>query len=326
MSKSGCNYQHDIAPGTGILITNLGTPAAPTTTAVRRYLREFLSDPRVVEIPKPLWWLILNGLILPLRAPKSAKLYQKIWTDNGSPLRLYTQSITEKLQQNFKDCHIEYAMRYGEPSIESGLERLRVKQINKLIILPLYPQYSATTTATTFDKVSQILQRWRWIPELHFIHSYHDQPQYIDALAQSVSRYFQTQAKPDHYLFSFHGIPKRSLTLGDPYHCYCQKTGRLLAERLGLQDDQWQVTFQSRFGKAEWLQPYTDVTIKDLANKTDALAVICPGFAVDCLETLEEINIQNRAFYLENGGKTFHYIPALNDSDLQLNTLSQILI
>lgn len=323
--SSHSDYQHDITPGTGLLITNLGTPDAASVSAVRRYLREFLSDQRVVEIPRPLWWLLLNTIILPFRAPQSAKMYQKIWSTSGSPLRHYTLSIRDQLAALCPDVHIEVAMRYGNPSIRAGLEKLREKQIKKLIVLPLYPQYSGTTTASTFDAVSQQLQQWRWVPELRFINTYHDQPKYIDAVASSIKNYFKDKSSPDKYVFSFHGIPEAFVKQGDPYQCYCFKTGRLIAEKLDLSQDQWQITFQSRFGKAKWLTPYTDVTLQELGNSTQSVAVICPGFAVDCLETLEEINILNRDIYLQHGGKEFHYIPALNDSVEQIHLLKEIL-
>lgn len=304
----------------GILVTNLGTPDAPTAKALLRYLAEFLSDPRVIEIPRPIWWLILHGIILRIRPKSSAKLYKKIWTEKGSPLLVGTKDLVEKLktllnQEAEENIEIEMGMRYGSPSIPQSLVKLKEKNISKLIVLPLYPQYAAATVGSTFDKVSELLKKWRWVPELHFISGYHDNTSYILALAQSVQAHWATHPPGEKLLFSFHGIPKRCFDLGDPYYCFCHETARLVAEKLGLSEDRWQLVFQSRFGKAEWLQPYCVETLQTLAKDgVQSIDIICPGFAVDCLETLEEIAITNKKIFMDAGGKDYHYIPALTDA------------
>ncbi len=321
-----------MAKKTGILLLNLGTPDHCDPRAVRRYLRQFLSDPRVVEIPRPLWWLILNGVILPLRAKKSARLYQSIWTPHGSPLLAESQQIADALhnklqQQHVPDCQVSLAMRYGNPSIASVLADLKKNGIEKLIVLPLYPQYAAATVASCFDEVTAILRTWRAIPECHFIAGYADHPAYINAIANSIKAYQQTEDPADYFLFSFHGIPKRSIDLGDPYYQQCQISAQLIAEQLKLRQSQWQLVFQSRFGKAQWLTPYCDQTLQSLPQQGyKKVAVVCPGFAVDCLETLQEINIENRELFLESGGEQFDYIPALNHSDLQIELLFNLIL
>jgi protoporphyrin/coproporphyrin ferrochelatase len=319
------NYQHDNPLTTAVLLVNLGTPDAPNSRAVRRYLREFLSDPRVVEIPRPIWWLLLNGIILPFRAKKSAQLYQKIWTEQGSPLRVYTESIATQLAAALPSTHIAVGMCYGNPSLAQALQKLQQKQIKRLIVLPLYPQYSATTTGAAFDAITRHLHSWRYLPSIHFIHGYHDHHAYIQALAEQIRDHVDKHGKADKLLFSFHGIPERFFKQGDPYHCFCQKTARLVTSALGLSADQWQLSFQSRFGKAAWLQPYTNQTLQELGATTRSVTLICPGFAVDCLETLEEIQLQNRAIYLQHGGESFSYIPALNDSPAQIELLTALI-
>ena len=329
--KGNPEYKHDSVPCTGVLLTNLGTPDAPTAAALKTYLAEFLSDPRVIEVPKFIWWFVLHGIILRTRPARSAEAYKKVWTENGSPLLdislRQANAIQQELNKRTPDTiKIELAMRYGNPSIQSGLEKLQQANATRILIFPLYPQYSATTTASTFDAVADVLKTWRWLPELRMVNHYHDKPDYIDALAKSIEHHWQTNAKPEKLLFSFHGIPKHYFIAGDPYYCECHKTARLTADKLGLHEDEWQVTFQSRFGPREWLQPYTDKTLKELAKKgTKHVQIICPGFSADCLETLEEINLQNRAFFTDAGGEHFSYIPALNDNTEHVHALSNII-
>ncbi|MFQ5519539.1 MAG: ferrochelatase, partial [Mariprofundus sp.] len=326
------NFDHHEPINTGILLTNLGTPAAPTKTALRTYLKEFLWDPRVVEQPRWLWWLILNLVILNVRPAKSAEAYRKVWTDDGSPLLAISKKQCAKLQQALHDelgegTHVELAMRYGNPSIKAGLEALREKNCRKIIVLPLYPQYSATTTASTFDAVSEVMKSWRRIPELHMIDAYHDHPAYIKALADSIRFYWQQHGEPERLLMSFHGIPERYFNNGDPYPCHCRKTARLLREALGLDEEKAQIAFQSRFGKEPWVQPYTDETLKNWGESgVKSTDIICPGFAADCLETLEEIAIENRDYFLDSGGEQYRYIPALNDHGSHIDALAQIVL
>lgn len=325
-------YIHDSLPLTGILLTNLGTPDAPSTGALRRYLGEFLWDPRVVEIPRPLWWLILHGVILRVRPRRSAMAYAKIWDHQGSPLLRITleqaQALREALASDFPGpVHIAVGMRYGQPAIGEALEQLRRLGVRRLLVLPLYPQYASATTGSTFDAVSAVLQGWRWLPELRFVPHYHDHPGYIAALAQSIESYWAQQGRPEKLLFSFHGIPKRTFLAGDPYHCECHKTARLVAEHLELPDDLWQVVFQSRFGREEWLQPYTDHTLNVLGKiGTPRVDVICPGFSADCLETLDEISRENRELFLQSGGSEFHYIPALNTDPAHIQALRALVL
>lgn len=327
--KGDPDYQHDSRPCTGVLLTNLGTPDAPTAKALQKYLAEFLSDPRVIEVPKLIWWFILHGIILRIRPGRSAAAYKKIWTDAGSPLLAITKKQVGALAALLSDKNIRLqpAMRYGNPSIKAGLEKLRQANMNRLLIFPLYPQYAAATTASTFDAVAEVLKTWRYIPELRMITHYHDHPDYISALANSINKHRQLYQRPDKLLFSFHGLPKHYVLAGDPYHCECHKTARLVAEKLKLNDDDWLVTFQSRFGAREWLQPYTDKTLTALAeNGTKHVQVVCPGFSADCLETLEEINIQNKKIFIAAGGESFSYIPALNDDHEHIATLAKIMM
>jgi ferrochelatase len=298
---------------TAVLFCNLGTPDEPTAPALRRYLAEFLSDQRVVEIPRLLWLAILYGIILRTRPKKSAAKYASIWMPEGSPLKVWTQKQAQLLGSELvaqgHHLQVRYAMRYGNPSIASQLEQLKEQGVTRVLIMPAYPQYSATTTASVFDAVYTWAASTRSIPELRFVNHYHDHPDYITALADSVKRHWKANGRPDKLVMSFHGVPERTLHLGDPYHCECMKTGRLLAEALGLSKDQYKLTFQSRFGKAEWLEPYTQPTIEELAKKgVKRVDVICPGFTADCLETLEEINMEVRSAFLLNGGTEFHYI------------------
>ncbi|MDX8405118.1 MAG: ferrochelatase [Mariprofundus sp.] len=331
------DFSHDQQAATGILVTNLGTPDAPTKSALRAYLKEFLSDPRVVEQPRWLWWLVLNGIILNTRPARSAASYRSVWSDEGSPLLAIGKRQRDKLEQvltvllaeqdDVGPVHIELAMRYGNPSIRTGMEALRAKNCRKIIVLPLYPQYSATTSGSTFDAVADVLGSWRRIPAVNFIDAYHDNPAYIDALAASVQSYWQEHGKPERLLMSFHGIPERYFKAGDPYPCHCRKTARLLREKLGLNEDEAQISFQSRFGREPWMQPYTDATLKQWASEgVNSVDVVCPGFSADCLETLEEVAIENRDYFLEAGGAQYRYIPALNDSDNHMDALAQLLI
>ena len=313
-----------------VLLLNLGTPDAPTPSALRRYLGEFLWDPRIVEMSRPVWWLILHGIILRTRPAKSAHAYQTVWTEQGSPLLVTSQQQVTALQQRLQDevnphFVVELGMRYGNPSIASALDKLKKANVQRLVVLPLYPQYSATTTASSFDAIYQELQRWRWIPEIRFINGYADHPAYISALAQSVEQTWQTQGRSELLIFSFHGTPQRYFESGDPYYCFCQKSARLVAEKLGLSQEHYRVTFQSRFGKEPWLQPYTDATLESLpATGVKSVSVVCPGFSVDCLETIEEIEVENRDIFLSAGGESFQYIPALNASDAHIEMMKQL--
>jgi ferrochelatase len=323
-------HQHGAIPKTGILLTNLGTPAAPTAKALRSYLGEFLSDPRVVEISRPLWWLVLNGFILRTRPRQSAAKYALIWTGEGSPLAVHTAKQATLLKgylgERIKTPHVvAWAMRYGQPSIEKTLLGLREQGCERVLVLPLYPQYAASATGSTFDAVFDTVKRMRNAPALRLVKHYHDHSAYIAALAKNVNEYWMSNGRPDRLLMSFHGVPRFSLDRGDPYHCECHKTARLLGEELGLPAERYQVSFQSRFGRAEWLKPYTLQTVKDLGKrKTGRLDVICPGFVSDCLETLEEIGMENKAAYLKAGGGEFHYIPCMNERHEWIQALARI--
>ncbi|MBT8137082.1 MAG: ferrochelatase [Gammaproteobacteria bacterium] len=320
------DYRHDSTPTTGVLLNNLGTPVAPTTAAVRRYLAEFLWDPRVVEVPRPLWWLVLHGIILRTRPARSAAAYRKVWSDAGSPLLVNTLKQRDALQKLLPaDVNVVVGMRYGQPSIASALAKLEELNCSRLLVLPLYPQYSATTTASTFDELAAQLQRMRKIPALHFVDSYHDNPAYINALANSIREHWDTRGRQVRLLFSYHGIPQRYRLAGDPYPCFCHKTTRLVVEQLGLADDEWGIAFQSRLGREEWLRPYTDEVLEQWAQSgTSDVDVVCPGFAADCLETLEEVGIQYRNLFVDKGGNTLSYIPALNYRDDHMRCLHDI--
>ncbi len=324
------DFRHDAAAGIGVLLVNLGTPDAPTAASLRRYLKQFLSDPRVVEIPRLVWWLILRLVILNIRPKRSAESYQKVWTEAGSPLMVISQQQTDALGQLLAaryrgPVHVELGMSYGRPSIADGLERLRRQGARRLVVLPLYPQYSGTTVGSVFDAVAATLSHWRWVPELRFINAYHDNPVYIQALATKIRGYWQQQGPAERLLFSFHGVPQRYLVNGDPYHCQCQKTARLVAEALHLDAARWMVVFQSRFGREPWLQPYCDHVLKELPGQgVKSVDVVCPGFAADCLETLEEIDQQNRDFFLGAGGERFRYIPCLNADPDHIELLADL--
>ncbi len=323
------SYSHGKPAITGLVLVNLGTPDAPSTGALRRYLKQFLSDPRVVEIPRALWWLILHGIILPFRPARSAAKYRLIWSAEGSPLKVHTEKqallLRGFLGARGHRLQVAYAMRYAEPALPAVLAKLQADGCDRILILPAYPQYSAATTGSSFDAVFQHYATVRNVPELRLVKHYHDHPGYIRALQESVLAHWEKNGRPDKLVMSFHGVPKRTLLLGDPYHCECQKTARLLAQRLGLADDQYVISFQSRFGKAEWLQPYTSTTVRTLAHQgVRRVDVICPGFVADCLETLEEIGMEVKRDFLQAGGREFHYIAALNEAPDWIAALAEI--
>lgn len=324
------DYRHGTPERIGVLLTNLGTPASPTPRDVRKYLAEFLSDPRVVEVPRLIWLAILHGVVLRTRPKKSAEAYEKVWEEDGSPLLSIAMKQRAAIEPLLRErigehCEVALAMRYGEPSIGNVMESLRRKNVRRLVVLPLYPQYSATTTAATIDEVTRVLRYWRWLPELRTINQYHDRPGYIAALADSVKRYWAQHGRGEKLLFSFHGIPKRNLLSGDPYHCQCHKTARLCTELLGLEDDDWELSFQSRLGKAEWLRPYTDQVLEKWGEqKVGRVDVLCPGFSADCLETLEEVALGYAELFEEKGGKELKYVPALNDDEAHVRFLADL--
>jgi protoporphyrin/coproporphyrin ferrochelatase len=324
------DFRHTEIPAVGILLSNLGTPDAPDSPALRRYLREFLLDPRVIEMPRLAWWLILHLFILPFRPRKSAELYQKVWTPEGSPLLLISQRQTAALDRILRQeigtpVHVALGMRYGNPSVPAALRELAQKGCRRILVLPLYPQYAAVTSGSTFDAVAAELSRWRWVPELRVVQHYHDEPGYIRSLAASLRDAWAESPPGEKLLFSFHGIPQSYFEAGDPYFCHCQKTARLVAEELGLPRERYEVSFQSLFGKAEWIKPYTDRTITALAKSgLRSLDVICPGFSADCLETLEEMDGLNRETFLHAGGESYRYIPALNDRPDHMRFLADL--
>jgi ferrochelatase len=322
-------YQHGQAERTAVLLCNLGTPDAPTAPALRRYLAEFLGDPRVVEIPRLLWLAILHGIILRVRPAKSAAKYATIWTEDGSPLKVWTERQAQALQARFQDAgldvQVRYAMRYGQPAMPQVLDELKAAGATRILIVPAYPQYSATTTASVMDAVYRWGLRTRRLPELRFINQYHDDANYIRALADTVRTQWAQSGRGEKLVMSFHGVPERTLHLGDPYHCACYKTARLLGQELGLSPKDYVVTFQSRFGKAKWLEPYTEPTLEALAQEgVRHVDVICPGFTSDCLETLEEIAQEAQHAFLHAGGERFTYIPCLNDQSSWIDGLQQI--
>ena len=322
-------FTHGQVPRTAVLLCNLGTPDEPTAPAVRRYLAEFLGDPRVVEIPRLLWLLILHGIILRTRPAKSAAKYASVWTPEGSPLKIWTEKQAKLLQgwlgQRNHQVKVRWAMRYGSTSIASQLDAMKAEGVTRVLIVPAYPQYSGTTTASVCDAVYTWAAKTRAIPEFRFINRYHDDPGYISALAASVQRYWKANGRPDKLVMSFHGVPERTLHLGDMYHCECFKTARLLAEALNLGKDQYQVTFQSRLGRAKWLEPYTEPSLIAMGKAgVKRVDVICPGFTSDCLETLEEINMEAREAFLHAGGQEFHYIPCLNDDPEWITALCNL--
>jgi ferrochelatase len=315
----------DTAPKTGLLLANLGSPSAPTVRAVRKFLKDFLGDWRVVNIPRPVWWVILNCFVLPFRPAKSLKAYQKIWdAEKGSPLTFLTRQLTEKVAQKWagQDIVVDYAMRYGEPSVATQLRRFKELGVNNIIVLPLYPQYSSTTTASIYDDLVKELNQWRHLPSVQFISDYHQHPDYIAATADSIAQAWRVQPKNEVLLMSFHGLPAQLTTWGDPYFHQCHKTADLIAQKLGLSAKDWMIVFQSRFGKAEWLKPYCVDTLQTLPKQgVKSVDVVCPGFAVDCLETLEEIAMENQHIFMAAGGEAYRYIGCLNDSDAQVEAL-----
>jgi ferrochelatase len=323
-------FQHDYTPKTGVLLINLGTPDAPTGKALRPYLKQFLSDPRVVEVPRALWWLILNGIILNTRPRKSAEKYAAIWGKDGSPLLTHTQRQAKLLrgylgEQGHLNLVVDFAMRYGSPSVEQVIAGMRSQGVERLLVVPLYPQYAASSSATAFDDVFRTLMKLRNMPELRTVRHFHDDPGYIRALAEQVRAHWQQHGRGDKLVMSFHGVPRFTLDKGDPYHCECQKTGRLLAEALGLGKDQYVVCFQSRFGRAEWLKPYTSEVLAQLGkNHTARIDVICPGFVSDCLETLEEMAMEGKETFLTHGGGEYRYIPCLNESPQWIAALANL--
>jgi len=322
-------FTHGTPERTAVLLVNLGTPAAPTAAAVRRYLAEFLSDPRVVEIPKILWWPILHGIVLRVRPAKSAAKYAAVWTGEGSPLLAWTLKQAKLLGGYLGErghvVIVRAAMRYGDPSIGSAMDALRAEGVTRVLVLPMYPQFAAATTASTCDALGAWMRRARRQPEIRIVMQYHDDPGYIDALAAGVQAHWLREGRGPMLVMSFHGLPARSLELGDPYHCQCHMTARLLAERLALKPQEYRVTFQSRFGKAAWLEPYTEPTLQALAAQgLQRVDVICPGFTADCLETLEEIGVEARAAFLAAGGHTFHAISCLNADHAWIDALARM--
>lgn len=330
MYQSEPAFQHDSTPKIGVLLVNLGTPAAPTAAALRPYLKEFLSDWRVIEIPRVLWWPLLNGIILNVRPRQSAEKYAKIWTNEGSPLAVHTARQAQALQAAISErtaqpIVVEWAMRYGNPSVASRLQRLREEGCDRLLVIPMYPQYSASATGSTYDAVGAALTTVRNVPALRVLKHFHDHPGYIAAAAQCVREYWAEHGRGEMLVMSFHGVPRFTLDRGDPYHCECHKSARLLAEALELKADQYMVTFQSRFGRAEWLKPYTMEVMQELGAKgTRRVDVFCPGFVADCLETLEEIAMENQSAFRAAGGEQFHYIPCLNESPAWIAALAGI--
>jgi ferrochelatase len=322
--------EHGTVSGAAVLLVNLGTPDAPTPVAVRRYLAQFLSDPRVIEIPRALWLPILYGFILSTRPRKSARKYASIWSEEGSPLRVHTERQARLLRDCFAlQVHspfaVDFAMRYGAPSIPDALARLKAEGCDRILVMPMYPQYAASTTASALDEVIAYLRRVRNVPEIRVVKHFHDHPAYIGALAQLVRDHWAQSGRPDKLVMSFHGLPRYTRVRGDPYHRECQETARLLAERLDLAESHWQVAFQSRFGAAEWLEPYTASVLADCGRRSlHRVDVVCPGFVADCLETLEEIGIEGKSIFLGAGGREFHLLPCLNERDDWIRSLATI--
>jgi len=331
MNKEPVKFSHSELPKVGVLLTNLGTPDEPTPEALKRYLKEFLWDPRIVEIPRPIWWFILNGIILKTRPAKSAEAYKSIWTETGSPLLSISKKQRAAVEANLSKrvkCPlvVSLGMRYGNPSIESALTELRQANVQKLVVLPLYPQSAAASTLSTFDAVAKTYEQWRYIPETRFINHYHDNADYIASLVKSIQQFWDENGKPEQLMFSFHGIPKRALYAGDAYYCQCQKTARLISEALNLEEEKWIVVFQSRFGREKWLQPYASDTLEKLGKEgLDSIDVVCPGFSADCLETLEEMAVENKEVFKQAGGGQYRYISALNDNDDHIQMISNLL-
>ena len=325
------DFNHQQQDKIGILLTNLGTPDEPTPKALKRYLKQFLSDPRVVEFPRLLWWFILNGVILQFRPRRSAKAYATVFTEQGSPLLFHTQAqrdaIAAQLASDGRgDIVVEFAMRYGNPGFDSVLDKMFAQGVRKLLVLPLYPQYSASTSASSFDELARNFMQRRWLPDLRFVSHYPDYPPFIKTAADKIRQHWHTHGQAEKLILSYHGIPKRYLLNGDPYHCECYKTSRLIATELGLNENQYITTFQSRFGREEWLKPYTDATLKSLpAQGISSVQVFCPGFSADCLETIEEIGEENKEYFLHAGGQRYEYINALNAEPGHIAALCQLI-
>ena len=325
------DYQHSTTPKIGVLLTNLGTPEAPTAKALRPYLKQFLWDPRVVEVPRPIWWLILNGIILNTRPKRSAEAYRAVWNERGSPLLAHLEDQVAGVAERLTSAHGDHfvvrgAMRYGTPAIGTVLNDMFEAGIQKLVVLPLYPQYGGPTTGSTFDEISDDLTRRRWLPAFRFISAYHDDSRYIEAMAESIRTHWAEHGRAQKLVLSYHGMPKRYLTEGDPYHCQCHKTSRLIGEALDLTEDDMMTTFQSRFGREEWLQPYTDETLETLPRQgVTEVQVVCPGFSADCLETIEEIGMENRDTFMDAGGTRYEYIPCLNAGAGHLDALTALI-
>ena len=323
-------HDHAARERIGVLVVNLGTPDAPTPRAVRRYLAEFLADPRVIELPRWLWRTILHGVVLRVRPRRSARAYASVWTPEGSPLLVNSRAIADALRARWSEpwgdrVAVALGMRYGAPSVPESLDSLRAAGASRIVVLPLYPQYSATTSGSTFDAVAETLSGWRRVPALRFVDHYHDDPGYIDALAASVGAAWSEGGRPNRLLFSFHGLPRRYLDAGDPYHCECHKTARLVAIALGLDDGFWRVAFQSRVGREEWLRPYTDETLTEWGReRLGRVDVVCPGFSADCLETLEEIAMRGHESFVAAGGGHLRYIPALNAGEGHVEVLAAL--
>ncbi|MGB6452182.1 MAG: ferrochelatase [Steroidobacteraceae bacterium] len=315
---SSPDFRHDGTERIGVLLVNSGTPDSPSVRDVRRFLAAFLSDPRIVELPRELWLPILHGLVLRVRPRRSARKYARIWTAEGSPLAALSRELRSRLMSTLAErvlapFSLELGMLYSEPSVSDALRRLRTLGAQRILVVPLFPQYCGASTGSVYDQVMEELKRWRWLPELRFVAEYHDYPRYIESLRASVEQHWQEHGRTRHLLISFHGVPERYFHQGDPYFCKCQKTARLLADELMLKEHEWSVSFQSRVGPVKWLQPYTSEVIAQLpARGIDRVTVVCPGFALDCLETLEEIDIENRHRFLQAGGREFQYVPALN--------------
>jgi ferrochelatase len=324
-------FTHSQNDKVGVLVTNLGTPDAPKKAELKRYLKEFLSDPRVVEVPRLLWWMILNLVILNIRPKRSAKAYETVWSDRGSPLMYYTHDQANALRDKLQHQHgdnvvVDFAMRYGSPSVDSVVDKMLQQGVRKLLVLPLYPQYCASTTGSTFDAIAHSFSKRRWIPELRFVTHYHDNPDYINAVADKIKAHWHEHGRADKLIFSYHGIPKRYLLNGDPYHCECHKTSRLIAQALGIEADEHFTSFQSRFGREEWLKPYTDESLKAFPKQgVKSVQIVCPGFAADCLETIEEIGEENREYFIEAGGERYEYIAALNADEAHIQALTNLL-
>ena len=320
-------FTHNQADKIGVLITNLGTPQAPTKGALKPYLKEFLSDPRVVEVPRLIWWFILNGIILNIRPKRSAEAYASVWSEQGSPLMVHTKAQAEALAKRCErefgdDVIVDFAMRYGEPAVSKVIERMLSNGVRKLLVVPMYPQYSASTVGSTFDAIAADFQQRRWLPDFRFVSHYHDRPGYVKAVAETIRQHWEINGQAEKLILSYHGVPRRYLDNGDPYHCECLKTSRLIAEELGLENSQYMTTFQSRFGREEWLKPYTDETLKALpAEGVKSVQVVCPGFSADCLETIEEIGEENREYFMDAGGERYEYIPALNSEPAHISML-----